>query len=159
MIVHADLSREDHARDVQALTAAYAEDPMGAGQPLPPDVLSRLVPALRAHPTTLIVLAYESGRPVGLATSFLGFSTFAARPLLNLHDLAVLPTHRGRGVGRALLEAVERKARELGCAKVTLEVGDQNLRARALYEAVGFHQAMIGAGAGSALFYAKVLTP
>jgi ribosomal protein S18 acetylase RimI-like enzyme len=67
-----------------------------------------------------------------------GYSTFRARPLLNLHDLAVQPEARERGVGGALLAAVESHARALGCCKVTLEVREDNASARRLYERVGF---------------------
>src|SRR5262249_42056109 len=96
-IVEADLADPAHARDVVAMTAAYAEDALGNGGTLPADVLARLVPALREHPTTVVLLAYEAGRAVGIATCFLGFTTFAARPLLNIHDLSVVPDLRGRG--------------------------------------------------------------
>jgi ribosomal protein S18 acetylase RimI-like enzyme len=154
-IIEADLADDAHGRDVVAMTAAYAEDAMGNGGTLPDDVLSRLVPALRAHPTTVVLLAYVSGRVVGIATCFLGFTTFAARPLLNIHDLAVLPEHRGRGVGRALLRAAEESARRRGCVKLTLEVQEHNHRARRVYEAAGFTQAHATAAAGGALFYAR----
>ena len=83
-IVEAQLARPDHERDVVAMTAAYAMDAMGNGGPLSADVLDRLVPALREHPTTIVFLAYADGRAVGIATCFLGFSTFAARPLINI---------------------------------------------------------------------------
>ena len=154
-IVDADLSRPDHARAVVALTSAYAEDPMGNGAPLPGDVLERLVPALRAHPTTIVFLAYVGDQAVGIATCFLGFSTFAARPLVNVHDLAVVSEHRGRGVGRALLDAVERRARELGCVKLTLEVQENNARARRVYASAGFAQAVYGEATGGSLFLTK----
>jgi GNAT superfamily N-acetyltransferase len=154
-IVLADLNDPSHERDVVAMTAAYAEDVMGNGRALPPDVLRRLVPALRAYPTTMIFLAFVSGRAVGIATCFLGFSTFAARPLVNLHDLAVLPEHRHRGIGRALLQAVEREAGLRGCVKLTLEVQEHNVRARQVYEAAGFSQAHYGDAAGGCLFYSK----
>jgi len=156
-IVEAQLERSDHERDVVAMTSAYASDVMGNGRPLSAEVQERLVPALRAHPTTIVFLAYVGEEAVGIATCFLGFSTFAARPLLNLHDLAVLPTHRGRGIGRALLAAVEQKARDRGCVKVTLEVQENNRPARYVYEAAGFAQACYGETAGGALFYAKTL--
>src|SRR5690606_13386950 len=110
-IVQADLANGEHQQAVRDLTAAYGMDPMGNDGPLPAESLERLIPALQAHPTTHILLAYLDDRPVGIATCFLGFSTFAARPLLNLHDLAVLPECRGRGVSRELLRAVEEKAR------------------------------------------------
>jgi len=156
-IVEADLDRPDHQQAVLDLTDAYAADAMGSGRPLPAGVRAALVPGLRNHPTTLIFLAYLAGQPIGIATCFRGFSTFAAQGLVNIHDLAVLPEHRGCGVGRQLLAAVEQKARALGCCKVTLEVQEDNRRARALYEAVGFAQAIYAEGAGGAIFFAKRL--
>jgi ribosomal protein S18 acetylase RimI-like enzyme len=156
-IVEADLSRLDHQRDVVALTDAYARDPMGNGAPLSPEVIARLISGLLGHPTTLVLLAYSGGEAVGIATCFLGFSTFQGRPLVNVHDLAVLPEHRGSGVGRQLLEAVERKARALGCCKVTLEVLENNAAARRLYARVGFSQATYVETSGGALFYTKLL--
>src|SRR5262245_41050475 len=131
-ILQADLANLSHARAVVELTDAYAADEMGNGERLPAAVLARLVPALRDHPTTIILLACLGDQPIGIATCFLGFSTFAARPLVNIHDLAVLPEFRGRGIGRALLAAVDAKARELGCVKVTLEVLENNYPARHL---------------------------
>jgi GNAT superfamily N-acetyltransferase len=156
-VVEADLARSDHARDVVAMTAAYALDPFGNSGPLPEDVLERLVPALRAHPTALVFLPYRGGEVVGIATCFLGFSTFAARPLVNVHDFSVLPNHRGLGVGRALLAAVERAARARGCVKMTLEVLERNARARRIYAEYGFSSGPALPEAGGALFYTKAL--
>jgi ribosomal protein S18 acetylase RimI-like enzyme len=156
-IVEADLTNPNHQRDVLAMTASYALDAMGNGGPLPDDVLARLIPGLREHPTTLILLAYANNVAVGIATCFFGFSTFAARPLINIHDLAVVPGHRGRGIGRALLEAVEHRARERGCAKVTLEVQENNVLARRIYQTAGFAQAVNGDATGGSLFYTKML--
>jgi ribosomal protein S18 acetylase RimI-like enzyme len=156
-VIEADLALPDHQRDVVTMTAAYALDVMGNGGPLPPDVLERLVPALREHPTTMIFLAYIGAQAVGIATCFLGFSTFAARPLINIHDLAVLPDYRGRGIGQALLETVVRKARARGCVKVTLEVREDNTRARRVYTAAGFRHAVHGETTGGSLFYTKLL--
>lgn len=156
-IVEADLARKDHQQAVVALVDAYAMDAMGNGAPLAEDIRRALVPGLRQHPTTLIFLAYQQEKAIGIAVCFLGFSTFAARPLINIHDLAVLPDHRGRGVGRLLLEAVERKARTMGCCKVTLEVQENNHRARRAYRSAGFGQAEYQAAAGNVLFYSKAL--
>ncbi len=153
-IVEADLARAEHQRAVREMLDAYARDPQGGGQPLGDDVRERLVPALREHPTTVILLAYDGERPVGIATCFRGFSTFAARPLLNLHDLAVIPEYRGNGVGRMLLAAVEKEARGLGCCRVTLEVLEAN-PARKLYEAMGYASPEYYKGSGQALFLAK----
>lgn len=136
---------------------AYSRDPMGDGAPLAPDVRERLIPGLRLHPTTLVFLALDGDAAVGVAVCFLGFSTFAARPLVNLHDVAILPTHRGRGTGRGLLTAVEARARELDCCKLTLEVLDQNHRALRTYAAAGFKRYSLQPGAGEAIFMTKRL--
>jgi ribosomal protein S18 acetylase RimI-like enzyme len=157
-IIKADLDNPAHQEAVVAMIAAYALDVMGNGAPLAPEVLARLIPGLRSHPTTLVFLAYVDGVPVGIATCFLGFSTFAARSLINIHDLAVLPEYRGHGIGESLLQAVESTACERGCVKMTLEVQERNQRARQLYERVGFGQPVYGVTTGGTLFFSKCLT-
>lgn len=156
-IVEADLTTPTHRRDVLAMTAAYAEDRMGCGRPLPPEIMDRLLSGLQEHPTTLILLAYLDGEVAGIATCFFGFSTFTASPLLNIHDLAVLPEHRGRGIGRSLLTAVEGIARQQGCSRVTLEVLEDNHRARLVYEAAGYGPGSSGEAPRQSLFYVKPL--
>jgi len=154
-IVEADLTLSKHQNDVLALTEAYALDAYGNGAPLSSDARQRLIPGLRNHPTTLIFLAYVDEKAVGLATCFRGFSTFAALPVIQIEDFYVLPEHRGQGLGQQLLAAVERKARSLGCCKVTLEVQEKNIRARRLYERAGFAQAVYGETTGGSLHYWK----
>ena len=156
-VVEADLSLPGHAAAVLAMLDAYSADPMGDGHPLSAEARANVIEGLRAHPTTLVFLAFQAGAAVGVATCFRGFSTFAAKPLINLHDFYVVPPLRGRGVSRALMAAVERKARETGCCKLTLEVLENNVRARRLYEACGFSQAQYAAAAGGALFLWKPL--
>lgn len=156
-IVRADLDRPDHQEAVLALTDAYAIDPMGGGEPLSSAVRDGLIDGLRAHPTTVILLAFDGGEPAGIATCFVGFSTFAAKPLINIHDFAVVPGSRGQGIGRALMDAVEQKARELGATKLTLEVGENNAPARAVYERAGFSQPD-DTEAGALIFYTKSLS-
>ena len=156
-ITQADLSRPEHAAAVVALVDAYAQDPMGLGKSLPAEVRAALIPGLRQHPTTIVFLAFHAGEPIGVAVCFLGFSTFKARPLLNVHDLGVLPAHRGRGVGAQLLAAAEVKARALGCCKLTLEVFENNFRARHLYGKVGFVQMSFQEAAGGAFHLVKDL--
>ena len=116
----------------------------------------RLVPALREHPGVLVLLALAEGSPVGVAVCFLGLSTFRARPLLNIHDLAVLPEWRGQGIGRALLAAAEDRARQRGCCRLTLEVQDTNERALRLYERFGFSDFVVGSS-GPTRFLTKSL--
>jgi GNAT superfamily N-acetyltransferase len=110
---------------------------------LAPDVRLRLVPALREIPRALVLLAVADDTPIGIAVCFVGFSTFRAQPLLNIHVLSVLRRYRGQGVGSALLEAAEDHARRQGCCRMTLEVLESNVRARALYTRFGFDAATL----------------
>ena len=156
-VIAADLKKPAHQRAVLALTDAYSRDPFGDGKPLRPAVRRQLIRGLRKHPTTLVMLAFDGATPVGSAVCFLGFSTFAARPLINIHDLVVLPSHRGRGIGQMLLAAVERRARKLGCCKLTLEVLTNNRRALRSYETFGFARYVLQPAAGHAIFMTKAL--
>jgi ribosomal protein S18 acetylase RimI-like enzyme len=146
-VIEADLQDRQHQAAIVHLVDAYARDPMGNSTSLPPEVRDRLIPGLRQHPTSMIYLAFDGQEPVGIAVCFLGFSTFAAQPLINIHDLAVVPEYRGQGVGRMLLERVEAKGRELGCCKLTLEVREDNHRAQRLYAQVGFGDVGFNQGA------------
>jgi GNAT superfamily N-acetyltransferase len=157
-IVEANLSRPEHQQAVLELVDAYSCDPMGDGKPLSAEARARLIPGLQRHPTTLIFLAYHAGEPIGIAVCFRGFSTFAAQPLVNIHDLNVLPSYRGKGIGQRLMAAVEAKARETGCCMLSLEVQENNLRARRSYTAAGFTQAHYQSEAGGALFMTKRLS-
>jgi ribosomal protein S18 acetylase RimI-like enzyme len=155
-IRQADLADPRDAEALVRVLDAYARDPMGGGTPLAVETRRRLPHLLREHPTTVALLAWSGDEAVGLAVCFVGISTFAARPLLNIHDLAVVPAYRGRGVGRALLEAAAEAARARGCCKLTLEVQDTNHRARAVYARFGFEDFVIGQS-GPTRFLAKPL--
>jgi ribosomal protein S18 acetylase RimI-like enzyme len=137
-IVEADLGNDNHAATIVELLDTYARDRFGGSKPLSESTRERLIPAMRQHPTSLVLLTFDNQTAVGMATCFIGFSTFQAQPLLNIHDLVVVPSHRGRGIGRALLGAAEQAAIKRGCCKLTLEVVDDNLLARGLYESYGF---------------------
>lgn len=156
-VLQADLENSRHQQAIVELVSAYARDPMGGGRDLPADVRRDLVPGLRDHPTTVVFLALDGETPVGIAVCFIGFSTFAARPLINIHDLAVVDRYRGRGIGRRLLEHVEAHARRLGCCKLTLEVLAENTTAQALYRAAGFANVMDGGTAARVWFLEKRL--
>ncbi|QEG37805.1 GNAT family N-acetyltransferase [Bythopirellula goksoeyrii] len=157
--IKADLTNEVHQAAVLAMLNCYASDAMGDGKPLSEYASSHLIEGLVRHPTTVIFLATRDTMPCGIAICFRGFSTFAAKPLINIHDFYVAAEVRGQGVGRALLDAVENEARATGCCKLTLEVQENNSRARSIYDRFGFAQAVYAADAGGALFMSKPLRP
>ncbi len=143
-IIDADLDNPDHQRAILTMLDAYMRDPMGGNTPMPATTKRDLIPGLRAHPACYIFLAYSDNKPVGFSTCFLGFSTFQARLLINIHDIFVHPSARGKGVGRLLLAKIETKARELNCCRLTLEVREDNEPARKLYRKTGFDRVLVG---------------
>jgi len=62
--------------------------------------------------------AVEDGVEVGFALYFHNFSTFLGRGGIYLEDLFVLPEHRGKGYGKAILTQLAQIARERGCGRL-----------------------------------------
>ena len=60
-----------------------------------------------------------------------------------MYDIVVDPAHRGRGVGRALLEATVAALRSRGSPQVVLSTADRNAAAQRLFESAGFRRTMI----------------
>ncbi len=138
LVTVADLENRDHRQAILSLLDMYSRDPMGAAAPLAPEVGRDLIEGLQNQPGSLVLLAFENGKAVGICACFASFSTFQARPILNIHDIAVEPGHRNRGIGRRLLDAVAEQARQRGCCRITLEVRDDNVTAQRLYQDFGF---------------------
>lgn len=158
----ADIRQVDFANtsDVEALVSmvdAYSRDAMGSAAPLPDGIRQQLGPAYAAHPAALSWMAWIGGQPVGVATALWAFSTFAAKPRINIHDLSVVSAHRGAGLGWRLLTAVEEYARSHDCCALTLEVRADNHAARHLYRKFGFTGAEDWTPPDTLAFWKKVL--
>lgn len=130
---------------------------MGGAEDLSPFVKTNLIAALLARQGVHILLAFVDEKPAGLAICFEGFSTFACKPLLNIHDFAVAPEFRGRGLAKRILKKVEELAYALGCCKITLEVLEGNKTAQTVYKSCGFAHYELDAQMGRALFWQKKL--
>ncbi|TME91959.1 MAG: GNAT family N-acetyltransferase [Chloroflexi bacterium] len=89
------------------------------------------------RPYAETVLAEEDGKAVGFALFFHNYSTFLARPGLYLEDLYVLESHRGKGIGKALLAHLAKMAVERGCGRMEWAVLDWNVEAIGFYERLG----------------------
>ena len=157
------------------LLNTYAQDPMGGQEALPASTADTLCQRLADFTGAASWIAWAGENhanqaPVGLLNSFLGFSTFKAQPLLNVHDIAVLPAWRSRGIAQQLLPAwrsrgiaqqllaaAEAHARAQGCCKLTLEVLSNNTRAQNAYQRFGFALYTLDAAHGHALFMQKWL--
>ncbi|HEY6951798.1 MAG TPA: GNAT family N-acetyltransferase [Bacteroidota bacterium] len=84
-----------------------------------------------------VVIARLDNRPVGFALFFHNFSTFVGRPGLYLEDLFVLPDHRGKGIGKALLVYLAKLAVERKCGRFEWAVLDWNTSAIEFYKSLG----------------------
>ena len=159
-LCRADYANAAHARVLVDLLDGYARDPMGGGEPLSEFARNNLVQALAARPFMFSVLAFADSaqtQPVGLVNCVEGFSTFACRPLVNVHDVVVAAPYRGQGVAEQMLALVEQLARERGACKLTLEVLSGNLSAMKLYRRIGFDNYQLDPHAGQAQFMQKWL--
>lgn len=83
------------------------------------------------------ILAESSGQAVGFALFFTNYSTFLTKPGLYLEDLFVLPDHRRRGIGKALILHLAKLAHERGYGRLEWSVLDWNEPAIAFYQKVG----------------------
>lgn len=156
-IIIADYADPQHQEIIPRLLDAYARDPLGGGEPLREEVKTNLVRELRKLPQALSLLGFYDGRPVALVNAFFGFSTFQGKPLLNIHDMIVLPECRGLGLSQRLLAAAETIARAQGCCKLTLEVLSGNEVAMGSYRKFGFSGYELDSRYGQAMFWQKPL--
>ena len=146
-----------HAAALVDLMDTYSRDPAGGGKALSDFARENLASALAARPFIFSVLAFDDATPVGLVNAIEGFSTFACRPLVNVHDVVVAPSHRGRGIAAQMFKQVEVLARERGACKLTLEVLQCNTPARNVYQRLGFIDYQLDPAMGHAQFLHKWL--
>ncbi len=156
-IVEADLSLPSHADAMVQLMDEYALDPMGGGKGLSDYVKANLRAELAKRFAAHVILAFADAEPAGLVVCLEGFSTFACKPLLNIHDVIVALPYRGRGLSKLLLQKAEEIALDLGCCKLTLEVLEGNHVAQSAYKACGFSGYELNPQMGKALFWEKKL--
>ncbi|TNF52655.1 MAG: GNAT family N-acetyltransferase [Burkholderiales bacterium] len=153
----ADFANTVDAAAMVMLLDAYARDPAGGGEGLSAYARQNLVRELAARPQAFSVLAFDGDAPVGLVNCIEGFSTFKCRPLVNVHDVAVLASHRGRGVAEQMLRVAEQEALQRGAVKMTLEVLSGNRPALRLYERMGYAGYQLDPAMGTAQFMQKWL--
>ena len=89
------------------------------------------------------IVAEEAGQVVGLTHYLFHRSTTRLNDVCYLQDLFTLPSHRGRGVGRHLIEAVYLAARTAGSSRVYWQTQVTNAAGRALYDKVASHSGFI----------------
>lgn len=140
-IMECDFSNTDCLNAIGNLMNTYIQDSMGGGNPLSGMEKLRLVDSLNEHPTSIVLLARVDNVFCGLLIAFENFSTFTVKPMINIHDLIVLPELRNSGIGHKLLDSIIEIAEKRGCSRITLEVRNDNINAQYLYKKMGFGEA------------------
>src|ERR1035437_4283165 len=99
-----DYTNPIHRQNLKDLINLYMADPMGGSVPHNNVTSEELVNGLAAHTSSFVLFAKGDNQYVGLITCFINFSTFKAKPYLNIHDVIVIKEYRGKNIGRKLLE-------------------------------------------------------
>jgi GNAT superfamily N-acetyltransferase len=89
------------------------------------------------RPAAEALVAQVQDEVVAFALFFTNFSTFLAQPGLYLEDLYVSHSHRGSGIGEALLRRLGALAVERGCGRFEWSVLDWNENAIRFYQRMG----------------------
>jgi len=89
------------------------------------------------------LVAEDAGRLLGLAHFLFHRSTTRIEPVCYLQDLFTAPAARGRGVARALIEAVYARAHDAGAKRVYWQTREDNATARRLYDQVARHHGFV----------------
>ena len=152
-----DYSNASEAADLLMLLDHYACDPMGGGEALGANIKDSLVDELKKRSFFKSAIVYVDSRPAALVNYAEGFSTFAAKPLINVHDLVVHQDFRGQGLSHKLLDFVQQEAAAIGCCKLTLEVLSENENAIGSYRKFGFKPFQLSKEGGAAQFWQKKL--
>jgi GNAT superfamily N-acetyltransferase len=82
------------------------------------------------------LIAEQAGQVVGLVHFLFHRSTISIQPTCYLQDLFTIATARGKGIGRALIQEVYRRAADAGCARVYWLTHETNATAMKLYDGV-----------------------
>lgn len=153
----ADYGNPVHAAAILSLLDEYASGPVGGGEPLSAETRTTLIPALQRSPAAVTLLAMAGDEIVGLVNGFETLSTFAAKPVFNVHDVVVTAAWRRRGIARFMFEQLEVMARARDFCKLTLEVLEGNRAAQHLYRDRGFTGYSLRPEFGCAQFWQKLL--
>ena len=137
------------ARLLHDFNSEYAEPTPGVA------ALSKHARQLLVDGEMTVLLAGEG--PDGISLIRFRTAIWTGAPEAHLQELYVVPSRRGRGIGRALLEVTMGAAREAGATGIDLNTGTTDTAARALYESCGFSNREGAPDGPSMLFYEREL--
>lgn len=102
--------------------------------------MARRVERLASSQADRLVVAEVEGAVVGFASVHISLSVEYDEPAAKLSAIVVDQEHRRRGIGQALVAAVEAEARARGCCLIFLTSAERRGAARAFYGRIGFEE-------------------
>lgn len=116
-----------------------------AARQVTPEGYASFISTQLKDPDKAVLVADDKGDVIGYAYAAVeGYDYMALRgPAGVLHDIIVDPEHRGRGIGRLLLDAALEFFRSRGVPRVVLSTAEQNEAAQRLFTKMGFRRTMI----------------
>jgi GNAT superfamily N-acetyltransferase len=129
------LVRDVRPEDAAPLAALLTE----LGYPVESAAVPARLEQLRAA-GDLVLVAELDGDVAGVAQLHVSPSIEYDRPAAKLSALVVAERHRGSGIGRALVNAVEGEARARGCGLLFLTTAERRADAHLFYERLGFER-------------------
>lgn len=133
-----DYDKSAHISALTDLLNSYISDPMGDAPLLDKKQQQELVIGLKNHASAFVLFLLHEGTYVGFTTCFVNFSTFKVKPYLYIHDIFISNDFRGKGLGKRLMQKLIIISKERGYCKITLEVREDNITAKKLYQSFGF---------------------
>ncbi len=110
------------------------------GYPAAAEAVARRVERLRASEADRLVVAELDGALVGLAGLHISLSVEYDEPAAKLSAIVVDERHRRRGIGEALVAAMETEARRRGCRLIFLTTAESRETAHTFYQGIGFEE-------------------
>ena len=108
------------------------------GYPTSSSEMENRLQIILAHPDHIIFVAEVSSTVVGLVGAYTGYSIGFTGTYGRLIGLVVDVQWRGRGIGKMLMEQIERWLREKGATRIIITSGKQRTEAHRFYEALGY---------------------
>lgn len=126
--------RSPSTSDLEALASLLGE----LGYPASPTAVASRLDRLARHADIDVFVADRGGVVAGLATAHIVEAIHVDEPVAMLTALVVAEAHRGRGIGRMLVEAAEAWSVRAGALRITVASGLARAAAHAFYEAMGY---------------------
>lgn len=146
---NAPLFREATEADLPAIVAMLADDPLGATRERPDEPFHRdyraALARIAANPDDHLIVAQVEGAVVGCAQlTFLSGLSYVGMTRAQVEGVRIAASHRGAGLGEALIGHLVERARARGAGIVQLTSNATRERARRFYERLGFRATHTG---------------